>query len=199
MSARPAVPRVLVIRAAPPWPAPVPGGPAPDPGGPVALLVRGAQPIEAAGLPPGAILHLRCPGAAALATALGLGLHLPADADPAAWRARIGGLLGQSCHDGEALRRAEAAGCDYALLSPVFSPGSKPGDRRPILGLAGLRGLCAAVRLPVLALGGIEAGRVAGCLQAGAWGVAGIGALATDEGLAAVVVALRACAAREAG
>ena len=77
----------------------------------------------------------------------------PMDAD--VLRARIRGTLSQSCHDAAALRRAAAAGCDFAFLSPVFSPQSKPGDLRPTLGVAGLAALCASAPLPVVALGGI--------------------------------------------
>lgn len=126
-----------------------------------------------------------------LAQRAGLGLHLPGS-----WPAPPGGragLLGTSCHDLDQLTRAGAWGCDYALISPVFSPGSKPGDQRPTLGLAGLAQACAATPLPVLALGGIGPHNAAACLSAGAHGVAGVSAFFAhghvQAGAAAAVIA----------
>ena len=126
---------------------------------------------------PGVLLHGRTPGAVQAAIASGCGLHLPASMDAAPLRSRIRGTLSQSCHDAAALRRAAAAGCDFAFLSPVFSPHSKPGDVRPTLGLAGLAALCLAAPLPVVALGGIGPAQAADCLRAGASGIACIGAI----------------------
>ncbi len=145
-------------------------------------------------LGPGVLLHGRTPGAVAAAARAGCGLHLPASMDPVAARRVISGTLSQSCHDAAALARAAAAGCDFAFLSPVFSPHSKPGDTRVPLGLEGLTKLCAAAALPVLALGGIGPEHVAGCREAGAAGVACIGAIfgAADVAVAAAEMR-RAC------
>lgn len=105
-----------------------------------------------------------------------LGLHLPSQMVPAQWRARQPGLLSAACHSASALKRAAAAGADMALLSPVFSPGSKPDDDRPTLGIDGFLSASRAVAIPVLALGGITAARAARLRSAGAYGVAGISA-----------------------
>ncbi|MCX7604775.1 MAG: thiamine phosphate synthase [Bryobacteraceae bacterium] len=104
------------------------------------------------------------------------GLHLPADSPPP--RAFLplcppGFRIGVSCHTLEEVIRAEAEGAAYVLFSPVFRPLSKD-DPRPPHGLEGLRRACAAVRIPVLALGGVTAGNARLCLEAGAAGVAGI-------------------------
>ncbi len=131
------------------------------------------------------ILHARTPGGARLAVELGLGLHLPSRVDPRPWRARIRGLLGASCHDRGELERASGF-CDYATLSPIYAPRSKPEDARPTIGLAGLAEACRGLELPVLALGGIAPGRVAPCLEAGAWGVAGIGSFGEHHSLEAM-------------
>jgi len=131
--------------------------------------------LQGCGVP--VLVHRRSEALWPAALELGLGLHLPAGLDPAPWRARVRGLLGQSCHDEGELRRA-AGGCDYATFSPVFAPFSRPGDRRPPLGIEGLRRGCTAVALPVLALGGIGPAQAGACLAAGAWGLAGIGACA---------------------
>ncbi len=144
-----------------------------------------ARSLAAAGLP--LVLHSRTPGGVELAALLGAGLHLPGGADPASFRARCPGWLGQSCHTEAGLDAASA--CDYALLSPVFAPGSKPDDVRPLLGLGGLARATARRALPVLALGGIGADNAAATVAAGAWGVAGIG-LGTPAAVRAIRRAL---------
>ncbi|GIU79284.1 MAG: putative thiamine-phosphate synthase 2 [Bryobacteraceae bacterium] len=104
------------------------------------------------------------------------GLHLPADAPPpSVWRPICppGFLIGVSCHGIDDLIEAERRGADYAFFSPVFRPLSKD-DPRPVHGLEGLRRACSAVRIPVLALGGITPENAPLCLAAGAAGVAGI-------------------------
>jgi thiamine monophosphate synthase len=131
------------------------------------------------------LVHARTPGGRELASELGIGLHLP---DGAASSAGTG-LAGASCHDRLGLDRA-AEGCDYALLSPVFSPASKQSNSRP-LGVRGFGAAIEGVRLPVLALGGINPSRIPGCLQAGAHGVAGIGAFGDAEAVAAMAQVLQ--------
>ncbi len=100
-----------------------------------------------------------------------------------------------SCHNGAELARAEAAHARFALLAPIFNPTSKPPERPP-LGLEGLRALAGDVRLPVVALGGLDASHVRGALGAGAHGVAVLGAIlgAADPAaaLGAALAALRA-------
>ena len=97
--------------------------------------------------------------------------------DPAKHRPVIQGLLGASCHSIEALLKAAAAGCDYATLSPVFPPRSKPGDMREALGIEALRQAATALRMPVIALGGMTPERARMCWEAGAHGIASLGLL----------------------
>jgi len=107
--------------------------------------------------------------------------HLAA-ADP--FPAPRGETVGRSCHNAAELAAAADEGCDYATLSPVYPTESKPGYGPP-LGLVRLAALCAAARLPVYALGGITDGeRAAACREAGAAGVAVMGAVmrAPDPG-----------------
>jgi thiamine-phosphate pyrophosphorylase len=108
-----------------------------------------------------------------VARARGYGLRLPGNTDPAAVRDGFRGLLSQSCHTVAEVRAALAAGVDLVLLSPIWAPGSKPGDVRPTLGPAVFDALRDA---PVLALGGVDASRVPQAAAAGAFGVAAIGA-----------------------
>lgn len=107
------------------------------------------------------------------------GVHLPSDA---AWRevgARVrqrGLLLGVSTHSPAELEAASEAGVHYVLFGPVFET---PEKRRfgPAQGLQRLR-RAVSVGLPVLAVGGVDAGNAASIAHTGAHGVAAIRAFA---------------------
>jgi thiamine-phosphate pyrophosphorylase len=86
-------------------------------------------------------------------------------------RALLGSGLwvSRSCHDDQELEQAAREGASAALLSPIHA---SPG-KGPPLGLARLQQACwSHPHLPILALGGVEAGHVLPCLAAGARGVA---------------------------
>ena len=103
-------------------------------------------------------------------------------------------LVGRSCHDRAELVQARDEGCDYVLLSPVFPTASKPGYG-PALGLAGLARLVGGAP-PAWALGGIGPEDVAGCLLAGARGVAVMGPVMRDpRTVSAYLAAVEAVAA----
>jgi thiamine-phosphate pyrophosphorylase len=90
-------------------------------------------------------------------------------------RDRAGRLVGRACHRADELPAAAAEGAAYATLSPVFATPSKP---RTPLGLAALRQACAGAPLPVYALGGVDSpDRAKACVEAGAHGVAVLGAV----------------------
>jgi len=131
-------------------------------------------------------LHLGHPAAARLAGERGLSLHAPAWLPPSALRPRS-----QSAHNEAELTRAAEAGCAMALVAPIFSPGSKPGDRRPTLGLEGLSRLVASSPLPLFALGGVGLHNAGALRQAGAAGVATITGIFGAADPAAQVDALR--------
>ncbi len=127
------------------------------------------------------------------------GVHLPRGGEPRAARVALGpaGLVGISAHDLGEIRRAAAAGADYATLSPIFASPSKPGYG-PALGPDALAEAAAAVAVPVLALGGVTAARVRGCREAGAGGVAAMGEVMGAQDPAVVVEAF-VSAWRQAG
>jgi thiamine-phosphate pyrophosphorylase len=79
-------------------------------------------------------------------------------------------LLGLSA---AGLDEAQAASgrADYIGAGPVWLTPSK-ADADPPIGLDGLREICAAVSIPVVAIGGIDATNAADCVRAGAQGVA---------------------------
>lgn len=113
------------------------------------------------------------------AIALGAdGVHL-GQGDAGAEHARAAGLLlGRSV---STVAEALAAEADYLGAGPVWSTPSKL-DAEPPTGLEGLRAICDAATVPVVAIGGIDASNAGDCIRAGAAGVAVIRA-ATDPGL----------------
>ncbi|TSC24575.1 thiamine phosphate synthase [Corallococcus sp. Z5C101001] len=122
-------------------------------------------------------------------------LHLPA-AGPSPLDVRPhlppGRLISVAVHD--AHEAESAAGADLALVSPVFAPGSKPGDTRAPLGLEGFRGLAARLPCPALALGGITPERARGVPDA--WGFAAISSvLEAEDPRSAAMALLDACGA----
>lgn len=130
------------------------------------------------------------------------GVQLPRGGDPAAARRALGpsALIGVSAHSLDEARAAEQGGADYVTLSPIFRSESKPGYG-PALGTAGLAAVAAAVAIPVIALGGIDDGNIAACLQAGAAGVAVMGGVMRAPDIASTTRALVAAltAARRPG
>lgn len=72
------------------------------------------------------------------------------------WLSDSSKTVSASCHSAEELADAVACGADFALLSPVFPTQSHPGE--PHLGLDRFNRLADTAGLPVVALGGIDAG-----------------------------------------
>ncbi|WP_310964712.1 thiamine phosphate synthase [Nocardioides terrisoli] len=109
---------------------------------------------------------------AAGADGVHLGRHdLPVDV---ARRLAPGLLIGATCRDREQARRAATNGADYAGFGPIFATASKTGLPAP-LGIAAVR--AAAGVLPLVGIGGIDAATARAVLEAGAAGVAVIGAI----------------------
>ena len=86
--------------------------------------------------------------------------------------------------------RAEAEGADYIGASPVFTTPTKT-DTAPPLGLDGLRAIRRAVRLPLVAIGGIDADNAAQVLRAGADGLAVVSAIVSAPCPRTAAAALR--------
>src|SRR5690606_6222155 len=141
------------------------------------------RPVAAAA---GGRTRVRVNGRTDVALAAGVaGVHLPGSAPPASRiRAVVptGFLIGRSVHEVEEARSVERdGGCDYLVFGTVFPSTGKPAGHRAA-GIDALRAVCDAVRLPVLAIGGIDADRAADVAKAGAAGVAAIGLFVTTSG-----------------
>jgi thiamine-phosphate pyrophosphorylase len=140
------------------------------------------------------------------------GVHLRADDISAAdARAMVMGtvaksspsefLVATSCHTAEDVNAAASEGADFAVFAPVFEKAGTAG-----VGLDALRSACrgterantpepsAAVKIPVLALGGITIQNARRCVDAGAAGIAGI-RLFQENDVAELIGKLRASGA----
>lgn len=129
----------------------------------------------------------------ALAAGAG-GVHLRGDGLPASLARTIAPpefLIGRSVHSEDEAAEIEAAGgCDYLMFGTVFPSASKPADHR-VAGVDALARVCARVRMPVIAVGGITASGAADVRRAGAAGVAAIGAFKPGSDAVAFVRAVR--------
>jgi thiamine-phosphate pyrophosphorylase len=120
------------------------------------------------------------------------GVHLGLDDVPvAAVRAVVpdGFVVGATARNPEQARRAVDEGASYLGVGPVYATTTKAGLPEPI-GLAGLAAVAAAVSVPVIAISGITAARVPAVLDAGATGVAVVGAVFATADPAAATRAL---------
>ncbi|MGH9372071.1 MAG: thiamine phosphate synthase [Vicinamibacterales bacterium] len=124
------------------------------------------------------------------------GVHLRSDSAPAD-RVRplvpSGFLIGRSVHGAAEARAAANSGVDYLVMGTTYPTSSKE-EGVPLAGIRGLGEACQAVRIPVLAIGGVTADNVTGIAAAGAAGVAAIGLFSdvmADDSSGRVEAALR--------
>jgi thiamine-phosphate pyrophosphorylase len=103
------------------------------------------------------------------------GVHLPGNGLPADRVRPFVKLLGVSTHSVKEAIDAEKARADFILFGPVFdSPG------KAAVGLEPLKEVVSAVKIPVLAIGGITRANASEVLNAGAKGIAGIRLFQSD-------------------
>ena len=108
------------------------------------------------------------------------GVHLPEDGAKSSIseaRASLGpdALVGKSVHSVQAATTAESEGADYLIFGTVFPTRSHAGG--PASGTAGVADVVNAVSVPVIGIGGITAWNCKSVIDAGAAGVAVIGAI----------------------
>ena len=123
------------------------------------------------------------------------GIHVGQDDMPAAEVRRRAGrrlIVGVSAHTPEEARLAEAAGADYLGAGAVF--GSATKTDASLLTPAGLQAVCAAVHIPVVAIGGVNAGNILQLQGSGAAGAAVVSGIFGAPDISAACRELRALA-----
>ncbi|MBI4635364.1 MAG: thiamine phosphate synthase [Candidatus Rokubacteria bacterium] len=88
--------------------------------------------------------------------------------------------IGASVHSLAEAREAERAGADWVVFGPIYDTPSKRAWGPP-QGLAALERVAAAIRIPLIAIGGITPERVSETRAAGARGVAAIAAILSAD------------------
>jgi thiamine-phosphate diphosphorylase len=117
------------------------------------------------------IISSRCDVALASGAA---GVNLPeSDVSVADARLLLGRrLVGRSVHSIAGAQLAESDGADFVIFGPVWASASHPGATPA--GLVALELVTRAIRVPVLAIGGVTEERIAEVHAAGAAGYAAI-------------------------
>jgi thiamine-phosphate diphosphorylase len=113
------------------------------------------------------------------------------DLSPADARRVLGrGWIGASVHSADEARTAVEDGADFVVAGNVWDTASHPA--RPGKGIDWLRAICAQCGAghPVFAIGGVTVSRAAEARDAGAWGVASIGAAWDAKDPAAAALSL---------
>lgn len=107
------------------------------------------------------------------------GCHLgQTDLPAAAARALLGpdAILGVSMDAVEQARAADPADVDYVAYGPFAATATK-ADAGPPIGAAGLAAVRRLTALPLVAIGGVHEGNLAGAIAAGADGIAVVSAI----------------------
>lgn len=121
------------------------------------------------------------------------GIHLGQTDMPLTLARRLVGdrlIVGISCESVQDAVDAEQGGADYVSVSPVFATPTKT-DTAPAMGLEGVRAVRAAVEVPVVAIGGINATNAAEVVRAGADGICVISGIVSAPDPRAASAALR--------
>lgn len=99
-------------------------------------------------------------------------------------------ILGLSATDYDEAMEMSFCRADYLGVGPIFPTGSKP-DAAPPIGPTELARICRDVRLPVVAIGGINAKNLRQVIEAGAAGAAVVAAVTEAPDMQAAVAELR--------
>jgi thiamine-phosphate pyrophosphorylase len=121
------------------------------------------------------------------------GVHLGQHDLPIAEARRLlrpGAIVGKSTHSLEQAKAAVNEGADYVSVGPLFATATK--DAGPPVGLELLRQVRAAVGLPIVGIGGVNARRAAEVIQAGATCVAACSAVCGADNPQTAAAAIRA-------
>ena len=114
------------------------------------------------------------------------GVHLGREDEGLALALEAGLMVGRSATTPEEASQAEEDGAAYIGAGPVWATPSKP-DADPPIGLEGLSAISDVVRIPVIAIGGIDPTNARECIDAGAFGIAVVRAAAQAAELRAAL------------
>jgi thiamine-phosphate pyrophosphorylase len=120
------------------------------------------------------------------------GLHLGQHDLPIAEARRLlrpGAIIGRSTHNIEQAKAAVTEGADYVSIGPIFETTTK--DAGPIAGLEVLRQVLTEIQLPVVAVGGINAGNISEVTGVGAKCVAVCSAVTSADSPKAAAEAIK--------
>ena len=109
------------------------------------------------------------------------GVHLGQDDLPVAMARRLLGekkIIGLTVHSLEEARQAKKQGADYIAVSPVYATRTKKDAGRPC-GTALIKKIKKQVKLPVVAIGGINLSNADRIVRAGADGLCAISSVVT--------------------
>jgi thiamine-phosphate pyrophosphorylase len=115
------------------------------------------------------------------------GVHLGQSDMPIAAARRIAGsrlFIGITARSAAEAKDAEAAGADYIGAGAVFATSTKT-DTGAAIGVDGIAKICAAVHIPVVAIGGVKPEHTAALVKAGAAGVAVVSGILSRNDVAA--------------
>ena len=101
------------------------------------------------------------------------GVHLGQEDLPIGFAGKLlgrGAIIGGSANSVESARKARRAGADYLGVGTIFSTETKKVEK--VTGAELLREVRKAVKVPLLAIGGVKPENCGACIQAGADGVA---------------------------
>jgi len=124
--------------------------------------------------------------------AQGDGVHLGQDDLPVkAARAILGShrIIGKSCHSLKQAIQAEREGVDYISIGPIFKTPTKPGYR-PV-GLKLLKEACQRLKLPIVAIGGINMDNIKLVRKAGGRLIAVVRAICKAKDAAKAIAGLK--------
>ncbi len=110
------------------------------------------------------------------------GVHVGQEDLPVAQARRVvgpGRIVGASAKTVDLAVQAVREGADYLGVGAMFASPTKPGSS--VIGPEGLREVRAAVRAPIVGIGGVDAGNAGMVMEAGADGVAVISAVVGAE------------------
>jgi thiamine-phosphate pyrophosphorylase len=111
------------------------------------------------------------------------GVHLGQEDMPCAIARKLLGknkILGLTVHSVAEAVQAEKQGVDYVSVSPIFATETKPDAGKPV-GIELIKEIKRAVKVPVVAIGGINEQNLRQVLEAGADAVAIISAIVCNE------------------